>query len=87
MFRLEELKGKILIDGLETGTIGVHDLRQKLSIIPQEAVLFNATVRKNLDPFDEHNDDAIWSALQEVQEIPCQIETEKTICLAKRTNL
>lgn len=46
--------------------IGVHDLRKKLSIIPQEAVLFNATLRKNLDPFDEHSDDAIWSALREV---------------------
>ncbi|XP_034236432.1 probable multidrug resistance-associated protein lethal(2)03659 [Thrips palmi] len=65
LFRLEELRGKIIIDGVDTGTIGVHDLRQKLSIIPQEAVLFNATMRKNLDPFDEHNDDAIWSALQE----------------------
>ena len=60
------MSGQISIDGLDTGMIGVHDLRKKLSIIPQEAVLFNATMRKNLDPFDEHSDDMIWSALREV---------------------
>lgn len=67
LFRLEELRGRISIDGLDTGMIGVHDLRKKLSIIPQEAVLFNATLRKNLDPFEEHPDDAIWSALRETE--------------------
>lgn len=67
LFRLEELQGRIAIDGIDTGMIGVHDLRKKLSIIPQEAVLFNATLRKNLDPFDEHPDDVLWSALQETE--------------------
>lgn len=61
------MQGRIAIDDLDTGMIGVHDLRKKLSIIPQEPVLFNASLRKNLDPFDEHPDDAIWSALQEVR--------------------
>lgn len=66
LFRLSELDGCIDIDGVDTGSIGLHELRKNLSIIPQEPALFNTTVRKNLDPFDEHSDEAIWSAIREV---------------------
>ncbi|CAG2110355.1 unnamed protein product, partial [Medioppia subpectinata] len=67
LFRMVEPKGKIVMDGINTGSIGLHELRSKISIIPQEPVVFTGTVRKNLDPFGEYSDQSIWSALEEVQ--------------------
>ncbi|KAK7872348.1 hypothetical protein R5R35_002792 [Gryllus longicercus] len=68
LFRLAfKRDGRVLIDGVDTGVIGLHDLRRRISIIPQEPVLFSATVRQNLDPFGEFPDDALWSALEEVE--------------------
>lgn len=66
MFRLVEVQGDIIIDDILTSSIGLHDLRSKISIIPQEPVLFSGTVRKNLDPFDEYPDHVLWDALEEV---------------------
>lgn len=67
LFRLAYVEGVIDIDGVDTGKIGLHDLRSKLSIIPQEPVLFSGTMRKNLDPFDEYSDEILWKALEEVK--------------------
>ena len=67
LFRMTEPEGTILIDGTDTKAIGLHDLRRQISIIPQEPVIFTGSVRKNLDPFGEHSDDKLWSALEEVQ--------------------
>lgn len=50
----------------DTQQMGLHDLRSKISIIPQEPVLFSGTMRYNLDPFDEYTDDKLWNALEEV---------------------
>ncbi|CAH2223667.1 multidrug resistance-associated 4 [Pelobates cultripes] len=82
LFRLAEPEGKIWIDKLLTSELGLHDLRKKMSIIPQEPVLFTGTMRKNLDPFDEHTDEELWDVLKEVQlkdaieELPGKIETQ-----------
>ncbi|XP_069826776.1 ATP-binding cassette sub-family C member 4 [Dendropsophus ebraccatus] len=82
LFRLAEPEGKIWIDRLLTSDLGLHDLRKRMSIIPQEPVLFTGTMRKNLDPFDEHTDDELWDVLEEVQlkevieELPEKIETQ-----------
>ncbi|CAG2102490.1 unnamed protein product [Medioppia subpectinata] len=54
LFRMVEPKGKIIMDGINTGSIGLHELRSKISIIPQDPVVFTGTVRKNLDPFGEY---------------------------------
>lgn len=67
LFRLTEMQGDIIIDNINTSTIGLHDLRSKISIIPQEPVLFSGTLRNNLDPFQEFSDHVLWSALEEVE--------------------
>ncbi|TYG88788.1 hypothetical protein ES288_A12G048900v1 [Gossypium darwinii] len=65
LFRIVELeKGRILIDGCVLARFGLTDVRKVLSIIPQSPVLFSGTVRLNLDPFNEHNDDDLWEALE-----------------------
>ncbi|KAB0345164.1 hypothetical protein FD754_022090 [Muntiacus muntjak] len=67
LFRLSEPEGSIQIDGILTTNIGLHDLRKKMSVAPQEPVLFTGTMRNNLDPLNEHIDEELWNALEEVQ--------------------
>ncbi|XP_012339261.1 probable multidrug resistance-associated protein lethal(2)03659 [Apis florea] len=67
IFRLAYLDGVIKIDDIPIHEIGLHDLRSKISIIPQEPFLFSGSLRKNLDPFDNYNDDELWQALDEVE--------------------
>ncbi|XP_062137138.1 probable multidrug resistance-associated protein lethal(2)03659 [Drosophila sulfurigaster albostrigata] len=67
LFRLAENEGLIEIDGQDIAQLGLHDLRSRISIIPQESVLFSGTLRFNLDPFSEKSDEALWGALQDVK--------------------
>jgi ABC-type multidrug transport system fused ATPase/permease subunit len=66
LFRLTDLAaGKIKIDGVDISKVPCHDLRSRLSIIPQDPTLFQGTIRSNLDPFNKHPDLTLWSALRE----------------------
>jgi ABC-type multidrug transport system fused ATPase/permease subunit len=65
LFRmLEPAEGRIIIDGIDISQIGLHDLRSNITIIPQDPVLFSATLRFNLDPFNKFSDSQLWSALK-----------------------
>ncbi|XP_016974443.1 probable multidrug resistance-associated protein lethal(2)03659 [Drosophila rhopaloa] len=66
LFRLSYNDGSMVIDSRDIAGMGLHDLRSKISIIPQEPVLFSGTMRYNLDPFEQYPDDKLWEALEEV---------------------
>jgi len=83
LFRMTELSGgEIKIDDINIATVGLQDLRSRLAIIPQDPTLFRGTIRSNLDPFNEHSDLALWSALRKAdlvgEETTTITATEKT---------
>jgi len=64
LYRLAKIKrGHIEVDGVDCGNIGLHTLRSSMAIIPQEPVMFGGTLRSNLDPFNEHNDEELMDVL------------------------
>jgi len=67
---VEPAFGEVSIDGKDILRLGLEDLRSRISIIPQDPVLFTGTVRFNLDPFEEHGDDAVWHALDRAHLAP-----------------
>lgn len=65
LFRIiEAASGNITIDKIDISKIGLHDVRRRLTIIPQDPVLFSGTLRMNLDPFNLYDDEKVWSALE-----------------------
>lgn len=81
LFRLADLQGSIFIDHVDTRSVPLQLLRQRISIIPQEPLIFSDTLRMNLDPFGQYNDDCLWQALDRVQlkqlvaDLPQALET------------
>ena len=67
LFRMVEPEGEILLDGMLTSEMGLHQLRKSISIIPQESLLFSETLRINLDPFSEFTSEQLWDVLEKVE--------------------
>ena len=84
LFRLVEPDGRIIVDGVDTKTLGLRKVRKNISIIPQDPSLFSGTIRKNLDPFEEYQDDQLWAAIKEaglnelIHSIPGNLSGELT---------
>uniref|UniRef100_A0A3Q3FJ42 Multidrug resistance-associated protein 1 n=1 Tax=Labrus bergylta TaxID=56723 RepID=A0A3Q3FJ42_9LABR len=65
LFRIiEAAEGNIFIDGVDVSKLGLHELRSRITIIPQDPVLFSGSLRMNLDPFDCYSDEEVWRALE-----------------------
>ena len=65
LFRImEPASGTLVIDGVNIREIGLHDLRNRLTIIPQDPVLFSGSLRTNLDPFEKESDEVLWQCLE-----------------------
>lgn len=67
LFRLAVNKGIVEIDNVDISELALEDLRSKISIIPQDPVLFSGTLKYNLDPFDNYKDDDLWRVLKQVE--------------------
>lgn len=68
LFRMGTIvNGQITIDNIDIASVGLNDIRRRISIIPQDPVLFSGTIRSNLDPFMDYSDEDIWHALEQVQ--------------------
>ncbi|OLY81580.1 Metal resistance protein YCF1 [Smittium mucronatum] len=70
---IESLSGAIIIDGIDINNVGLHDLRSRISIVPQDPSLFSGSIRFNLYPFNDLNnvdgvsDEELWTALELAQ--------------------
>lgn len=68
LLRLAEPEGSILINGKDILKLPLQEVRENISVIPQDPTLFACTLRENLDPFGQYSDQDIWRALEQVSD-------------------
>ncbi|TQE08459.1 hypothetical protein C1H46_005934 [Malus baccata] len=86
LFRLvEPTEGRVIVDDYDICKVGLHDLRLRFGIIPQDATLFSGSVRYNLDPLSKHTDHEIWELREAIQEKEEGLDSlgKKTACLVE----
>lgn len=97
LFRLYDFNGVIRIDQEDIKLLQINDLRKHLTIIPEDPIFFAGTIRENLDPFNRHSDEEIWSSLEKVHLKPlipnllentkiancCSSGQKQLLCLAR----
>lgn len=82
ILRMPEPSGNIVIDDVNIIDLNLQRAREMMSIITQDPILFNGSLRMNIDPFDKHSDQEIWNALEEanlkvmVEKLPNQLYGE-----------
>ncbi|KHJ99613.1 ABC transporter, ATP-binding protein [Oesophagostomum dentatum] len=75
LFRLTQpSSGSVIIDGIDTATLSLKELRRSIAIIPQEPVLFIGSLRRNLDPFNQYSDEELWRVIDQVELKPVVME-------------
>ncbi|CAG8435018.1 7255_t:CDS:10 [Diversispora eburnea] len=88
LFRfIEPSEGKIFIDGIDVSTIGVEDLRSRITIIPQDPILFTGSIRSNLDAFSQYEDSDIFESMRRVHLIPSEDDSESSIITGDNDNI
>ena len=79
---VEPAAGKIFIDGVDVSTLGLHTLRSRFAIIPQDAFCWTGTLRAQLDPFEVYSDAQIWDVLRKaflmntMERLPLKLQTK-----------
>ncbi|GBB84403.1 hypothetical protein RclHR1_00110036 [Rhizophagus clarus] len=85
---IEPSDGRIFIDGIDTSTVGVEDLRSRLTIIPQDPILFSGTIRSNLDVFSQYEEHELYDSLRRVHLLPSsEDEQNSTILIDDNVNV
>ncbi|TFK56635.1 pleiotropic drug resistance ABC transporter [Heliocybe sulcata] len=67
---VEPSMGRIIVDDIDVSTIGLDDLRSRITMVSQDVSLFSGTLRSNLDPFEEHTDEECWDVLERCHLLP-----------------
>ncbi|XP_019621129.1 PREDICTED: ATP-binding cassette sub-family C member 9-like [Branchiostoma belcheri] len=85
LFRMiDNFQGKIVIDGIDISDVPLSTLRSRLTIIPQDPILFSGTIRFNLDPAGQYNDKELWDAVEIAQLKPLVVSFPEGLDTAVR---
>ena len=67
LLRMPDAQGDVIIDGIRINDINLQASRRCISVLGQIPTLFSGSLRRNIDPMEQHKDANIWAALEDVQ--------------------